>query len=254
MINLNDLLEHEVRDLYSAEVQIIEALPLMVEKAGNAELKRGLQDHLSVTREQKARLDKVLKLLTGSAPKTEGGFLSGLFGTNKEGGTHCVGTEGIINEGKKMMNEDMAPEVMDAAIIACAQKIEHYEICGYGTARAYAEELGLSELERLLRTTLNEEYAADDLLTRLAVRKLNPRAEKSEELNRPRTTSPASKKTGTKAPAKKSATVKTSRSAATKTSSAKSSAKKSASKSSSKTGNKAASKKAGARAVGGRKR
>src|SRR5215213_11090099 len=85
--------------------------------------------------------------------------------------------EGIIREGKKILDEQMEPNVVDAAIIACAQKIEHYEICGYGTARAYARELNLGEVAELLEETLNEEYEADDLLTDLAVGGLNEKAE-----------------------------------------------------------------------------
>lgn len=167
LVNLRELLEHEIDDLYSAEEQIIEALPKMVEKAGNPELKKALNDHLNVTKAQKDRLDKVKKLLeTGG--KTEPGILEKLFG-----GTKCKGTEGLIKEGEKLMGEGMEPAVRDAAIIASAQKIEHYEISGYGTARAYAMQLGLSEVESLLTETLNEEYEADDNLTALALFDVN---------------------------------------------------------------------------------
>jgi ferritin-like metal-binding protein YciE len=187
MINLRDLLTHEVQDLYSAEEQIIEALPLMIEKAGNAQLKKALQDHLKVTENQIARLDEVKQLLeneSGGEENNEGeeeskGFLGGLFGGGKSSnGKHtCLGMQGVIKEGQKVMGEDMSPEVLDAAIIACAQKVEHYEICGYGTARAYARELNLGDVAELLEETLNEEYEADDLLTDLAVGKLNEKAE-----------------------------------------------------------------------------
>jgi ferritin-like metal-binding protein YciE len=87
--------------------------------------------------------------------------------------------EGLIDEGQKIMSENMNPEVMDAAIIACAQKIEHYEICGYGTARAYARQLGLNEAERLLEQTLDEEHQADELLTSMALNSVNLMAETS---------------------------------------------------------------------------
>ncbi|MGB8194905.1 MAG: ferritin-like domain-containing protein [Chitinophagaceae bacterium] len=182
MINLRDLLVHEVQDLYSAEEQIIKALPSMIEKANNKSLKKALQDHLNVTEKQKDRLDQVKQLLTeGSEEESSEGKKKGFFSRMFGGGSHkCRGTEGLIEEGEKVMAEDMTPEVLDAAIIASAQKIEHYEICGYGTARAYARELNLGEVAELLEETLNEEYQADDLLTDLAVGRLNEKAEKGE--------------------------------------------------------------------------
>lgn len=176
MNDLRDLLHHEVLDLTSAEEQIIAALPKMIEKATNAGLKKALKNHLTVTQAQRKRLEKVHQLLhKGKTPKEEkGGLLAKLFG----GENHkCKGTQGIIEEGEKIMKEEMNPEVMDAAIIASAQKIEHYEICGYGTARAFAEELGLREVADLLYQTLNEEYEADDILTEMAVNRLNKEAE-----------------------------------------------------------------------------
>jgi ferritin-like metal-binding protein YciE len=179
LINLRDLLKHEVLDLYSAEEQIIEALPKMVEKAGNTELKKALSNHLKVTEQQKNRLDEIKELMgeeqEGDGSEKKKGFFSKLFGGS--GAEKCKGTEGLIKEGEKMMGEDMTPEVMDAAIIGAAQKIEHYEISGYGTAVAYARELGLSNVAGLLQQTLDEEYAADDSLTKLAVGKLNIEAE-----------------------------------------------------------------------------
>lgn len=170
LINLRDLLQHEIEDLYSAEEQIIEALPKMVDNASNSELKKALNEHLRVTKEQKKRLDKVKSLLKIDEEKK--GFFERIFG-----GSKCKGTEGLITEGEKMMSEDMEASVKDAAIIAAAQKIEHYEISGYGTARAFARELGLKEVANLLETTLNEEYKSDDLLTALALRKVNVDAE-----------------------------------------------------------------------------
>ncbi len=170
LINLRDLLQHEIEDLYSAEEQIIEALPKMVDNATNNELKKTLNEHLRVTKEQKKRLDKVRRLLKIDEEKK--GFFEKIFG-----GSKCKGTEGLITEGEKMMKEDMEASVKDAAIIAAAQKIEHYEISGYGTARAFARELGLKEVASLLETTLNEEYKSDNLLTALALRKVNLDAE-----------------------------------------------------------------------------
>jgi ferritin-like metal-binding protein YciE len=182
MINLSDLLKHEIMDLYSAEEQIIEAMPAMIEKAKNPELKKALQQHLKITEEQKSRLDKV-KATFGTDGEEGGeggekkGFFSRLFGGS--GGEKCRGMEGLITEGEKMMAADITDEALDSAIIASAQKIEHYEISGYGTARAFARELKLVEVERLLEQTLNEEYIADDMLTSLAVGKLNLEAEQA---------------------------------------------------------------------------
>ena len=183
MIDLRDLLKHELMDLYSAEEQIIEAMPSMIEKANTGTLKTALKEHLKVTEKQKARLEEIQKLMGESQDEanaeTGTNFFSRLFGG---GGTQkCKGMEGLISEGEKMMGEDMSPEVLDALIIASAQKIEHYEICGYGTARAFARELNLGEVANKLGETLNEEYYADDLLTELAVGKLNVEAEFAEE-------------------------------------------------------------------------
>lgn len=225
MINLRDLLMHEIQDLYSAEEQIIEALPSMIEKANNNQLKKALQDHLNVTEKQKDRLDKVKQLL--GAEEEEGGEKKGVFSKLFGGGSHkCKGTEGLIKEGEKIMSENMTTEVRDAAIIASAQKIEHYEICGYGTARAFARELNLGEVAELLEETLNEEYEADDLLTDLAVGRLNEEAERGRSNGRgngrsksnasARKSAPtASKKAPAKKSRSKSAPRKASKSAAT---------------------------------------
>ena len=177
MNDLKDLLKHEIYDLYSAEEQIIKALPSMIEKANNAQLKTALQQHLEVTQNQLTRLGQVQGLLNEDAPPPPSnenkGLLARLFKRNHV----CRGMQGLIEEGQKIMAEEMSPEVLDAAIIACAQKIEHYEICGYGTARAFARELNLTEAINLLEQTLNEEYEADNSLTELAVGRLNQKAE-----------------------------------------------------------------------------
>src|SRR4028119_1437262 len=169
MINLNDLLKHEIMDLYSAEEQIIEAMPAMIEKAKNPELKRALKEHLKITEEQKNRLDKIKQTFgegngEGGESGESKGFFSRLFGGGS-GGEKGRGMEGLITEGEKIMAADITDEALDAAIIASAQKIEHYEICGYGTARAYARELQMFDVAELLEQTLDEEYEADDLLT-----------------------------------------------------------------------------------------
>ncbi|HYO22464.1 MAG TPA: ferritin-like domain-containing protein [Flavisolibacter sp.] len=205
LVNLRNLLDHEIEDLYSAEQQIMEALPLMAESATDRELKRTLKEHLRITKEQKRRLDQVKKLLKKESGEGEGsqGFLERMFGGSE--GTKCKGMEGLIKEGQKVMGEEMDASVKDAAIIASSQKIEHYEISGYGTARAYAKELGLREVERLLAATLKEEYTADKLLNVLALNKVNLKAEKgglskgsSKASSKGASTKGASKKTASK--------------------------------------------------------
>ena len=166
MNHLKDLLRYDVRNLYDAEKQIIEAMPAMIEKATNPTLRSALEEHLRVTERQRDRLDQVRELMgTSRDDDRDGGIFAGLFGS----GTRNKGIAGLIDEGQKVMAVDMNPNVMDAAIICCAQKIEHYEICGYGTARAYAEQLGMMDVAQLLQTTLLEEHDADDRLTSLAV-------------------------------------------------------------------------------------
>jgi ferritin-like metal-binding protein YciE len=178
LINLTDLLKHEIDDLYSAEEQIIEALPGVIANANNPALKKALEDHLKVTRTQLQRLDKVRGFM-GTEPEEneeKKGFFTRLFG---EGKHKCKGTEGLIDEANKLMKEELTPQVMDSAIIAAVQKIEHYEITGYGTAKAFAIEMNMQNVANLLNETLNEEYAADDALTNLAVGRLNTKADKA---------------------------------------------------------------------------
>jgi ferritin-like metal-binding protein YciE len=171
--NLNALLKHELKDLFSAETQIVDALPQMIEAAENSELKKALKDHLEVTKKQRDRLNKIQDLLGEEKIELNNkGFFANLFKSN-EGEEHCKAMEGLIKEGEALLNEDMSIEVMDAAIIAAAQKIEHYEISSYGTARAYALQLQLNDVAKLLETTLKEEYDANDSLTALALSKVN---------------------------------------------------------------------------------
>ena len=181
MIDLKDLLKHEIMDLHSAEKQIIDALPSMIEKATNDKLKSALKDHLKVTENQKKRLEELQQMM-GENEEGKNSERPGLFSRLFGGEEKCKGMEGLIAEGKKLMEADMSPEASDAAIIASAQKIEHYEISGYGTARAYARELNLGEVANKLEQTLNEEYQADDLLTELAVGKVNIEAEFANSL------------------------------------------------------------------------
>ncbi len=178
---LEALLKHELKDLYSAETQIIEALPQMIDTAKNNGLKEALKDHLKVTKTQKQRLDKMQELLGEEKQATEKrGFFANLFRSD-EGEEHCKAMEGLIKEGNSLLDEDMSAEVMDAAIIAAAQKIEHYEISSYGTARAYALQLQLNQVAKLLEETLNEEYQADDLLSKLALADVNLNADPQSE-------------------------------------------------------------------------
>lgn len=149
--SLRKLYVDELKDLYSAEKQILQALPRMAKKATNEELRRGFEKHLEQTRMQVERLDRIFELL-GKSPR----------------GKKCKGMEGLIEEGKEMMQEDMEEDVMDAALIASAQRVEHYEIAGYGTVRTYAELLGEKEHAKLLQQTLDEEGQTDKELTRIA--------------------------------------------------------------------------------------
>lgn len=175
IIDLKDLLNYEILDLYSAEEQIIEGLPGMIEEANDPRLKEALSNHLEITKGHKDRLDKIKETLMDGNKEENDGFFSSLFG-----GSNAVtskGIEGLIKEAKKILKEDMTNEAKDAAIIGAAQKIEHYEIAGYGTVHAYASELHLDSIRTELEKTLREEYDADDSLTKLAVGRVNPLAE-----------------------------------------------------------------------------
>jgi ferritin-like metal-binding protein YciE len=157
--SLQKLYVEELKDLYSAEKQIIQALPKMVKKASHPDLKAALQEHLEVTRVQLERLDQIFEGL-GKSPR----------------GKKCKGMEGLLEEGKEMMQEDMEDDVMDAALIAAAQRVEHYEMAGYGTVRTYAQLLGDKNAAKLLQQTLDEEGDADKKLTKLAESSINVEA------------------------------------------------------------------------------
>lgn len=174
MKDLKALLRHDVQMLCSVEDQIIEALPAMISRASASGLKDALQQHLDVTRTQRNRLNKVRYILGSSEEDATrySGVLASIMGSSK-----CKGMEGLIDEGQKIMAENISDEVMDAAIIGGCQKIEHYEIAAYGTARTYAEQLGLIEVAQLLQRTLLEEHDADDRLTALATSQVNVKAE-----------------------------------------------------------------------------
>jgi ferritin-like metal-binding protein YciE len=149
--SLKDLYLEQLRDLYSAETQLVEALPRMVEAAHNPALQKTFGDHLRQTQEHIERLDRIFRDL-GQSPK----------------GHTCEGMQGLIREGQQMIRTRGAESVLDAGLIACAQRIEHYEIAGYGTVRTYAELLGRAEHVRLLERTLQEEEETDEKLALLA--------------------------------------------------------------------------------------
>jgi ferritin-like metal-binding protein YciE len=149
--SLRKLYVEELKDLYSAEKQILQALPRMAKKAKNPQLKAGFEEHVRQTEGQVERLDQIFEAL-GKSPR----------------GKKCKAMEGLIEEGKEVMQEDMDDETRDAALIAAAQRVEHYEIAGYGTVRTYATLLGEREAARLLQQTLDEEGQTDKKLTQLA--------------------------------------------------------------------------------------
>ncbi|HZH95209.1 MAG TPA: ferritin-like domain-containing protein [Flavisolibacter sp.] len=174
MDELHELLQHDLQMLLSAEEQLITAMPAMIAKATNPALKQALEQHLQITRSQRERLVDVQQMIGSDKDSVtdHSGLLARLLG----GGTTCKGMQGLIEEGQKVMAENLSDEVMDAAIIGGSQKIEHFEIAAYGTARTYAQHLGLTQVAQLLQQTLDEEYRADELLTQLAVRDVNLQA------------------------------------------------------------------------------
>ncbi|HLU94200.1 MAG TPA: ferritin-like domain-containing protein [Membranihabitans sp.] len=159
MKNLNDLFEHQLKDLYNAESQLVKALPEMEKNAVSSKLKKAFASHLKETEGHVERLEKIADEL---------GF--------KPSGEKCKGMEGLIDEAKSFLKEKVDEKVMDAGLIAEAQRIEHYEISGYGTAVRFAQELGYDKIADQLQKTLDEEYHADDLLTDLAQTRLNEKA------------------------------------------------------------------------------
>lgn len=157
--NLQDLLHHEIQVLYSAETQLIAAIPRMAKKAQDQQLKSAFEMHLEQTKQQKERLEQAAKILDIN-PDGDG----------------CPSMKGLIAEGEKVMHKDATPEALDAALICGAQKIEHYEIAGYGTAAHLAEGLGLKEVHQLLSKTLDEEKSTDAKLNSLAKGTINQKA------------------------------------------------------------------------------
>ena len=153
---LSDLLVEQLRDLYSAEGQLVKALPKMAKGATCDKLRAAIESHLEETKGQVSRLEQIFEQLEAS-PK----------------GKKCRAMEGLVLEGKEALEEDMEPAIRDAAIIAAAQRVEHYEMAAYGTARTFATVLGKDEVAELLQETLDEEAAANDKLTEIATDSVN---------------------------------------------------------------------------------
>jgi ferritin-like metal-binding protein YciE len=151
LTSINDVLMHELQDLHSAETQLVSALPKMAQAATNDELRQAFEHHLEETRDHVRRLDEILGQLGASA-----------------GGEKCKGMAGLIAEGEETISAQGDPTVKDAALISAAQRVEHYEIAAYGTARTLADQLDLDEAKDLLDQTLEEEGQADKLLTKIA--------------------------------------------------------------------------------------
>ena len=160
MESLQELYVEEIKDLYSAEHQILKALPRMIKAASSPQLKRAFSRHERQTREHARRLERIAREL-GEKPT----------------GKKCHGMEGLIEEGKDLIKEKPAPNVLDAGLISAAQHVEHYEMAGYGTVRTWARLLGYERQAQLLQTTLDEEEQTDGDLTVLAEAFVNEQAE-----------------------------------------------------------------------------
>jgi ferritin-like metal-binding protein YciE len=161
--SLRDLYVDELKDLLNAENQLVKALPKMAKAANSEELQQAFEEHLEQTKGHVQRLEEVFSMLG-----------------EKASGKKCMGMEGLIKEGSEMMQEDFEGDVMDAALISAAQRVEHYEIAAYGTVCAFAEQLGESEQASLLHETLEEEKETDQKLTDLAG-EINVAADTGEE-------------------------------------------------------------------------
>ncbi len=158
---LGDLYKEELKDLYSAESQLVGALPKMAKAAASPELKKAFESHLEETKVQVQRLEQIFEEIEGS-PR----------------GKKCKAMAGLVEEGAELIKEkaDFEPAVLDAALIGAAQRIEHYEIAAYGTVRTFAQQLGYTKAVNLLQQTLDEEAATDEKLTALAVSGINQQA------------------------------------------------------------------------------
>jgi ferritin-like metal-binding protein YciE len=157
--SFDDLFVEQLQDLYDAEQRLTKALPKMAGAAHNPALKTAFQEHLRQTENQVTRLEKIFQMLGKSAETKT-----------------CEAMKGLVEEGSEVISANGDPDVKDAALIAAGQRVEHYEISGYGTARTFAQRLGRSDAARLLQETLDEEAATDKKLTALAEQIINPRA------------------------------------------------------------------------------
>jgi ferritin-like metal-binding protein YciE len=151
MESLRDVLIEELKDLYDAEKQLVKALPKMAKAAGNEDLRQAFESHLEETKGHVQRLEQAFQLMDEKAKSKP-----------------CEAMKGLISEGQETMQEDFSEPLLDSAIICAAQKVEHYEIAGYGTVCAWARTLGLEDVAELLEQTLTEEKAADEKLTEVA--------------------------------------------------------------------------------------
>lgn len=165
MHTLHDLLVHEMEDLYDAEHRILKVLPKMIKKVTSPDLAQAFADHLEQTQEHVRRLDEGFELLGARAKRKK-----------------CDGIIGLLKEGEHALTEPMAEDVRDAAIIGAAQRVEHYEMAGYGCARTYAHRLGEQQVAHILQKTLDEEGETDQLLTRIAESSVNEEAMVEEEV------------------------------------------------------------------------
>ncbi len=160
--SLRQLYVDELKDLYSAETQMVKTLPKLAKASSSADLRRAFEEHLRQTSDQVSRLEQIFRTLD-----------------EKPTGKKCLGMEGLVKEGAETMHEQYGDALMDAALIGAAQRVEHYEIAGYGTVRAFAELLGESDHVSLIEQTLAEEKQADQTLTQLA-EQINSQADRGE--------------------------------------------------------------------------
>ena len=178
--SLRELYIDELRDLYSAETQLVKALPKMAKGAANDQLRSAFEEHLRETSEHVSRLEQIFEQLG-----------------EKASGKKCLGMEGLVKEGAETLKEEYGDNLKDATIIGAAQRVEHYEMAGYGTVRAFAELLGENEHVSLLEQTLEEEKQADQKLTELA-EDINPRAAEGDEEGKDATQAPHGTRSGSK--------------------------------------------------------
>ena len=160
MTSLDELYVDLLKDLYSAENQLVKALPKMAKAAASPDLRTAFEGHLKQTKNHAERIERIFSERGNGSPR----------------GKKCAGMEGLIEEGKEIMQENMEEQVMDAGLIAAAQKVEHYEIASYGTARAWAQQMGYDRDADLLQKSLDEESAANEKLTHIAESHVNVQA------------------------------------------------------------------------------